>query len=136
MNTSMQLKHQIFKYCIVARNMVKKCLFESCLVDEGIQRIWILEENWLMLMDETCWDAIATVYNIHYLCYFSKKANRKQSDIPVFLFTYPFAQVFSAETYVQSTVAGTLGETLDANSKYGSKLQDMLNMQFILLFGK
>ncbi|KAL5657717.1 hypothetical protein ACJX0J_030880, partial [Zea mays] len=42
----------------------------------------------------------------------------KQSDIPGFLFTYPFAQ------------------TLDANSKYGSKLQDMLKMQFILLFGK
>nr|AGT17286.1 CRM family member [Saccharum hybrid cultivar R570] len=28
----------------------------------------------------------------------------------------------SAETYVQTTVAGTLGETLEANSKYGTKL--------------
>ena len=30
----------------------------------------------------------------------------------------------SAETYVQPTVAGTLGETLEANSKYGAKLDE------------
>jgi len=30
----------------------------------------------------------------------------------------------SAETYVQPTVAGTLGETLEANSKYGTKLDE------------
>ena len=30
----------------------------------------------------------------------------------------------SVETYLQSTVASTLGETLDANSKYGSKVDE------------
>jgi hypothetical protein len=30
----------------------------------------------------------------------------------------------SAETYVQSIVAATLGETLDANSEYGSKVDE------------